>query len=41
MKGDILFCCHCGYRFLWRFAGRGIISDVSEENAEVLGGNMK
>ena len=40
-KGYILIVCRCGNMLLWRFAGRGSISDVSEENAEILGGNKK
>ena len=38
-KGDTLFGFCYGYRILWRFVGRGIISDISEGNAQILGGN--
>ena len=37
----ILFGRHCVDRFMCRFEGRGIISDVSEGNAEITGGNKK
>ena len=30
-----MFECRCGFRLLWRFAGRGSLSDVSEGNAEI------
>ena len=38
-KVDILFGRLCGDRLLWRFSGRGIVPDFSEDNVEILGGN--
>ena len=40
-KGYIFFVRICGDRLLWRFLGRGSLSDVSEGNAEILGGKEK
>ena len=40
-KGYILLGCFCGYRFVWRFVWRGILSDISEGNAENLGGDKE
>ena len=36
-KGDIFLGCCSGYRFLWRFEVRIIVSDISEGNDEILG----
>ena len=40
-KWVISFGCRCGYRLMWRFAGRGNISDVSEGNAIIMVGKNK
>ena len=40
-KVYILFGRRCVDRLMWRFEGRGIISNVSEGNAEIMGGNKK